>query len=56
MDELETSVAVELITEASTEPVKDLAAYVRSCLASSRERVIGLCREATRQVAHLRSA
>jgi hypothetical protein len=56
MDALETSVAVELITEPATEPIDDLPAYIATCIDTTRDRIIGCCREARRQVARVRAA
>lgn len=53
MGDLETSVAVELITEAATEPVRHLPAYIRASVEQSRDRIYGLTREAVGQVARL---
>lgn len=56
MDPLEASVAVDLITEASTEPVQNLPAYITAAIEQSHDRVVGLCREARRQVKRMRAA
>lgn len=54
MDALTASVAVELITEASTEPVQDLRAYITAAADKSYDRVLGLCQEAVRQIKHMK--
>jgi hypothetical protein len=56
MDHLAIEVAIELITEAATEPIEDLPSYIRAAVRSSRARVSGLCREAHRQVERMRTA
>lgn len=56
IDDLETSVAVEIITEAAAEPIENLIAYIRASVASSPDRIVGLCREAIRQVARTRTS
>ncbi|KTR79134.1 hypothetical protein NS234_01815 [Microbacterium oxydans] len=55
LDDLETSVAVELITEAATAPVESLPAYIRASIDASPDRIAGLVREAIRQVSRTRS-
>ena len=55
LDDLETAVAVELITEAATAPVENLPAYVRASIDASPDRIAGLVREAIRQVSRTRS-
>lgn len=55
LDDLETSVAVELITEAATAPIENLPAYLRVSIDASPDRIAGLCREAVRQVSRMRS-
>lgn len=53
MGDLETSVAVELITEAASDPVQNLTTYIRASVEQSRDRIYGLTREAVGQVARL---
>lgn len=55
MDLFTTEVAVTLITEPATEPVRDLPAYIQSAVDISRDRVVGLCHEATRQTSLMRA-
>ena len=55
LDDLETSVAVELITEAAAVPVENLPAYIRASIDASPDRITGLVREAIRQVSRTRS-
>lgn len=55
LDDLETAVAVELITEAATAPVENLPAYLRASIDASPDRIAGLIREAIRQVSRTRS-
>lgn len=55
LDDLETAVAVELITEAATAPVENLPAYLRASIDASPDRITGLVREGIRQVSRTRS-
>lgn len=55
LDDLETAVAVELITEAAAAPVENLAAYIRASIDASPDRITGLVREGIRQVSRTRS-
>ena len=56
MDDLTVTVAIELITEAAAEPVRDVVAYVTASIDQSTDRVLGLCLEARRQVKRMRDA
>ena len=50
---MEALVAVELITEAASEQVENLPAYVHASIDASPARIRGLCDEARRQVARM---
>ena len=53
ISDFEASVAVELITEAASEPVENLHAYISASIEKSPKRIYGLTREAVGQVARL---
>jgi len=55
LGQLDTLVAIELITEAATGQIDNLPAYVVASIRESPDRIEGLCKEARRQVARMRS-
>lgn len=56
LDQLGTIVAIELITEAASGPIKSIRGYIAAAIDGSRSRVVGLCQEARRQVERMRAA